>query len=496
MSPPFAVIVAGGSVGVFFARALQLKGMNVCVVDGSNLVPEDEEWTVSMEELIELKNLDIISQDDVEAAVEISLKGSPPRAQDEESDDFVDVFVSPSILIQRVAERFRSGGGTILEQSPMMGIAISEYTGAAVNLGEGREPITASLVLDCIGEQSPIARQRRYGRVPTGVCAVVGACASGFEAETDEEGGDMVMASKKPEGGREGVKQYFWESMPATAGKQERDIFNSLQDDTDPDSKTTYMFTYVDGDDERPPLKSLMDDYWRRLAASQSSAQTPTELDVKRVMFAYFPTYKDADEEPQWSRILDLGGLHDSLSVGGLSPMIPHLGRMSNAILEALDSECLHKDDLAEINAYVPSLSATYMFQKALSAHGDDVNEDAVNKLLSANSVTSDDLEAAPGSPFLQDAASFDSMLGTLAMASDKNAMSLPETVQKAGLPKVMDWMKHGKMMSVYDNFDKSVAPKLEEKVEKLEPRQKFRWRRRLEAWKIGRGKKNDGPKP
>jgi hypothetical protein len=491
------VIVAGGSIGIFFARALQLKGMNVCVLEGADLAVGDEDWDVSMEELLELKSLGIISQDDIEAAVE--LQRSPARAQDEKGKEVVDVFVSPSILIQRVADRFKNGGGTVLEQSPMLGIAISEYTGAAVNLGEGRDPITASLILDCIGEQSPVARQRRYGRVPTGVCAVVGSCTSGFEEEDieDEEPGEMVMASTDQESSRSRKKQYFWESRPTTCGKEEQEIFNSLEDDSDEDeeedTKTTYLFTYVDGDEERPSFKSLMEDYWRKLASSQHSIQDPTELDVKRVMFAYFPTYKNTDEEPQWSRILDLGGLHDSLSIGGLSPMIPHLGRISNAILDALDNECLHKDDLKEINAYIPSLSATYMFQKAISAHSDDiVNDGAITNLLSAKPMVTDDLDASPLNPFMQDAVSFDSMLGNLAKATDGNPISLPESVEKAGLPKVLDWMKHGSMMSVYDKFDKSVAPKLEEKIEKLEPRQQFRWRRRLEAWKIGRGHQKD----
>jgi len=365
-----------------------------------------------------------------------------------------------------------------------MGIAISEYTGAAVNLGEGREPITANLILDCIGEKSPIARQRRYGRVPDGVCAVVGSCAAGFKSEDpNAEGGSMVKASEKTELGKERKKQFFWESVP----KDKKGLFDELAESEDSDAKTTYMFTYVDGDEERPPFKSLMDDYWGKLTASQHSTQKPTELDVERVMFAYFPTYGNSDDEPQWSRILDLGGLHDSLSIAGLSPMIPHLGRISNAILEALDNECLHKDDLAEISAYIPSLSATWMLQKSMAGGDDEVQQEVVNQLVAANS--DDEEELGFLNPFLQDAVSFDSMLS---QASGDSPSLLPETVQQAGLPKVLDWMKHGTMMSVYNKFDKSVTPQLEEKVEGLEPRQKFRWRRRLEAWKAGAGPKKD----
>jgi len=94
-------------------------------------------------------------------------------------------------------------GGTILENCALRGIAISESIGAALELhyldkqssiendkdgGDNQsndDIITTKLVLDCMGNASPISRQQRFGRKPDGVCAVVGTCAGGFEKETN-----------------------------------------------------------------------------------------------------------------------------------------------------------------------------------------------------------------------------------------------------------------------------------------------------------------------
>jgi hypothetical protein len=45
--------------------------------------------------------------------------------------------------------------------------------------------ITGRLVLDCMGNQSPISRQLRWGKRPDGICIVVGSCASGFAPENN-----------------------------------------------------------------------------------------------------------------------------------------------------------------------------------------------------------------------------------------------------------------------------------------------------------------------
>eukprot|EP00957_Ditylum_brightwellii_P119319 9102820-Ditylum_brightwellii.AAC.1 len=151
-----------------------------------------------------------------------------------------------------------------------------------------------------------------------------------------------------------------------------------------------------------------MDDYWKLLPYYQPSIKDPeNDLDVKRVLFAFFPTYRDSPLQPMWSRVLAVGdasGIQSPLSFGGFGALTRHLGRLSDGISEALEADCLHKDDLAEINAYTPNLSAAWMFQKAMSVRmGQTVDLKFMNCLLATNF----DLMAQMGidtiKPFLQD---------------------------------------------------------------------------------------------
>ena len=128
------------------------------------------------------------------------------------------------------------------------------------------------------------------------------------------------------------------------------------------------MFTYMDADAKRPSLSTLMDDYWNLLPEYQSEISDPeSDLNFLRVLYAYFPTYRDSPLKPKWSRVLAVGdasGIQSPLSFGGFGAFTRHLDRISTAVSEALENDCLHKDDLAEINAYTPNLSAAGCFKR------------------------------------------------------------------------------------------------------------------------------------
>lgn len=65
----YDVVVCGGTLGIFFATYLQLKGHRVCVVEGGKLRGREQEWNISMDELEELLELGILSQEDIDAVV-------------------------------------------------------------------------------------------------------------------------------------------------------------------------------------------------------------------------------------------------------------------------------------------------------------------------------------------------------------------------------------------------------------------------------------------
>ena len=500
----YDVTVCGGTLGIFVALALQLKGHDVLCVEAGPLRGREQEWNISMDEMLELADLGVLTQEDIDEAVQTEFPAcrsgfknrekTPLKGTYFENDigyetttpDVLNLGVAPSILIENVKQRFIALGGTVKEMQPLKQVVVSESIGAAIDLGEGEEPITSRLVLDCMGNGSPISRQQRYGMKPDGVCCVVGSCASGFDKETNLEGDIIYTNSEIQDKGENGQLQYFWEAFPVGIGRKGKEPGTS-------DVKTTYMFTYLDADEKRPSLTTLMDDYWDMLPIYQPSIKDPeTDLDVKRVLFAYFPTYRDSPLQPNWSRVLAVGdasGIQSPLSFGGFGALTRHLDRISGAISEALDNDCLHKDDLAEINAYTPNLSAAWMFQKAMSVRmGQNPDPKFMNRLLATNFYLMDEMGIDTIKPFLQDVIRIDGLVGSLSRAFVADPLFMPQIVGHVGIPALVDWLGHVSVMALYTGLHQ-LSPVIRPFVDEMkDERARFRWRRRMEAWKFGSG--------
>ncbi len=65
----YDVVVCGGTLGIFAALALQLKGRRVCVIEGGRLQGREQEWNISMDELMELVDLGVLTQKDLDEAI-------------------------------------------------------------------------------------------------------------------------------------------------------------------------------------------------------------------------------------------------------------------------------------------------------------------------------------------------------------------------------------------------------------------------------------------
>jgi flavin-dependent dehydrogenase len=501
----YDIVVIGGTLGVFFATALQLKGHRVCVLEAGKLQGREQEWNISMDELLELVKLGVLTQEDVDEAITTEFPGCRAGFKNSEvtptqggyfangvgyeceTPDVLNLGVAPAVLLTRVAARFKELGGVIKEETRLKGVVVSEMIGTAMDLGDENEPVTSRLVLDCMGNGSPISRQQRYGMQPDGVCCVVGSCAAGFDKESNVIG-DIIYTNTEMQDKKEnGMMQYFWEAFPVGIGRNGKEPGTS-------DVKTTYMFTYLDADEKRPSLETLMEDYWKLLPEYQPSITNPeTDLDVKRVLAAFFPTYKDSPLPPQWSRMLAVGdasGIQSPLSFGGFGALTRHLERISGAVSEALDNDCLHKDDLAHINAYTPNLSAAWMFQKAMSVRiGQKVDPKFVNRLLAVNFEVMEEMGPRTIKPFLQDVVRFDGLIGSLAKSFVADPAFTPQIIAHVGIPTLVEWIGHVGMMGLYGLLDSAVAPVAMPIVDKIkDPRARFEWRRRFEAWKFGSG--------
>ena len=130
--------------------------------------------------------------------------------------------ISPQRLLEIVSKRFIEIGGIIIDESFVKGVVVSEQKGVALDIqpqkGEkDQEKVikTSRLLLDCMGNASPITRQVRKNTKADGICIVMGTCASGFDTETNKVG-DIIYTNTEiqdfeSEGGR---LQYFWEAFP------------------------------------------------------------------------------------------------------------------------------------------------------------------------------------------------------------------------------------------------------------------------------------------
>jgi hypothetical protein len=338
-----------------------------------------------------------------------------------------------------------------------------------------------------MGNNSPISRQQRYGRKPDGVCCVVGSCAGGYDRQSNIKGDIIYTNSEIQDKGKEGMLQYFWEAFPVNIGRNGNAPGTS-------DVKTTYMFTYLDADKSRPTLLTLMEDYWNLLPIYQPSIKDPeTDLDIKRVLFAFFPTYRESPLKPGWDRILAVGdasGIQSPLSFGGFGALTRHLGRITTAVSEAVDNDCLQKDDLATINPYTPNLSAAWMFQKAMSVRpGQKVDPKFVNRLLATNFKVMDDMGIDTIKPFLQDVIRIDGLVSSLAGSFKADPLFMPQIVNHVGIPTLVEWLGHVLNMGVYCACDAFVSPAIRPIVDRLEDKKlRFRMRRLMEAWKFGSG--------
>lgn len=95
------------------------------------------------------------------------------------------------------------------------------------------------------------------------------------------------------------------------------------------------------------------------------------KLQFKRAVCNFFPTYAtDSPLPTQFDRLCAIGdasGIQSPLSFGGLGSITRHLARLTDAFSAALETDSLTRDDLRLINAYQPSLSVAWLFQRSMS---------------------------------------------------------------------------------------------------------------------------------
>ena len=455
------VVLAGGTLGILLATALQLKGWRVAVIERGILKGREQEWNISRQELQTFLKLELLTPTELETA--IATEYNPARLSFYQGyelwvKDVLNIGIDPVYLLETLKQKFINTGGILLENTNFQGATIYEE-GVKLNLGENT--LTCRLLLDAMGHFSPIVRQVRGNVKPDGVCLVVGSCATGF---AENQTGDLI-ATITPIMNQ---CQYFWEAFPAC------------------DGRTTYLFTYLDPHPDRLSLEFLCAEYLRLLPTYQKIELN--QLDFQRFLFGFFPAYRQSPLKMPWDRILAIGdsaGGQSPVSFGGFGAMVRHLERLTFGISEALTGDYLSQKDLALLQPYQPNISVNWLFQKTMSVGvNQSVNPQQINELMSAVFQVMDHLGDEVLKPFLQDVIQFSALSQTLPRV---NPMKVLPLLPQIGVNPLTDWLKHYINLATYTGLD-TLGRSLLPVINQLSPEQQYRWHRWQEAWHYGSG--------
>ena len=464
-SSEFDVIICGGTLGILLATGLQQNGFNIAVLEKGKLRGREQEWNISRQELLDLVEMGLLTEAELESAIASSY--NPARVAFHQGielwvRDVLNIGVDPVILLDLLKNKFLNYGGTLLEKTAFLGANIHPN---GVTLKTDGKPLTTRLLVDAMGHFSPIVKQARKGEKPEGTCIVVGSCAAGYP---HNETGDL-LASFTP---IQNQCQYFWEAFPAK------------------DGRTTYLFSYLDAEPDRPSLEFFMDEYFRLLPEYQQVELS--QLDFKRVLFGFFPAYRKSPLRVPWSRVLPIGdssGIQSPVSFGGFGAMIRHLSRLTTGVTEALNADALSQTDLALLQPYQPNISVTWLFQRTMSVGiNQNLSSNQINELLSGVFTAMNELGDDVLKPFLQDVVQFSGLSQTLALTAVKRPDLVLPVIPQVGIPPLLDWLVHYLNLGLYSGLSEVSQPLLPT-LKNLSPEQRYRLHRLVEAWQYGCGK-------
>ena len=215
----FDIVVSGGTLGIFFALALINLGYKVCLVERGKVAGRPQEWNIANNELQALRRLSILNDEEIKKIIGIEFNpvrvgfktDTSPISEEEGFEvyvrDILNLGIKPDLLIEMVKQKFLDKGGIVLEDSPLKQIDV--YSDMAV-IDVGKDwKIASRLVIDAMGNGSPISRQIRGPVEPDGICVVVGGCASGFDPSNNTYS-DVIYTDTPITEKASSQLQYFW----------------------------------------------------------------------------------------------------------------------------------------------------------------------------------------------------------------------------------------------------------------------------------------------
>lgn len=455
------VIISGGTLGILIACALVSRGMRVALIERGILRGREQEWNISRNELQVLLDLNLLTSEELEKA--IVTEYNPARVGFTSGtevwvENVLNIGVYPVYLLETLKQRFLERGGKLFENTPFTE-AVVHPDGVMVN-----NQFKSKLLIDAMGNFSPITQQIRQGVKPDALCMVVGTCAEGFP---ENDTGDLLLSFTE----LQNQCQYFWEAFPAK------------------DGRTTYMFTYMDAHPQRIGLEEFFEEYLRLMPEYQGVELQ--QLNIKRALFGFFPSYRQSPLKTPFSRILPVGdssGNQSPLSFGGFGAMIRNLKRLTLGIDEALQTNQLSAKSLSLLQPYQPSLTVTWLFQKAMSVGiNQKIEPNQINNLLSVVFAQMQQLGEPVLKPFLQDVVQFGGLTKTLMKTTLTNPLIGIKIIPQVGLITLIDWMWHYINLGIYSVLF-SGSQMLEPWIKNFPRNFQYYWHRWVDAWKYGSG--------
>lgn len=458
------VVICGGTLGILIGCALAVKGVRVALIERSTLRGREQEWNISRKELEVFTKLNLLTNEELEQAIatvypkaRVSFFGGAEIWV----EDVLNIGVDPVYLLETLKQRFLKAGGKLFENTTFAGVVVHP-DGVMVEAGER---FKTRMLVDAMGHLSPITQQARQGKKPDALCLVVGTCAQGFEANPT---GDILLSFTPIEN----QCQYFWEAFPAR------------------DGRTTYLFTYMDAHPQRLSLEAMFEDYLHLMPKYQGVDLD--QLTFKRALFGFFPSYRQSPLKTPWSRILPVGdssGNQSPLSFGGFGAMVRHLERLTIGIHDALQTDQLSAQALGLLQPYQPSLSVTWLFQKAMSV---DLNQkiapNQINQLLSVVFQQMQELGEPVLKPFLQDIVQFSALTQTLVKTAISDPVLIVKVMTHVGLGALLDWIVHYSNLGIYSTLF-WLSQTLKPWLNTLPEVPKYYCDRWIDTWKYGSGR-------
>src|SRR5919202_2341838 len=204
------VVICGGTLGILLGCALQRRGWRVALIERGVLQGRDQEWNISRRELDVFLELELLSDAELEQA--IATEYNPARISFFQGRDFwikdvLNIGIDPVFILDALKSKFLVAGGKLFENTAFDGAAVHP-DGVLVEAVGG---LKTRLLIDAMGNFSPIVQQARQGEKPEGVCLVVGSCAQGFPKN---DTGDLLISFTPSQN----QCPYFWDPFPARDG--------------------------------------------------------------------------------------------------------------------------------------------------------------------------------------------------------------------------------------------------------------------------------------